>query len=145
MTFFAFLPDEEAGGADRDAETDQHEPQPNCDRQVSLAGLQHNGGCHRSGIAGDVTTDDQDRADLGDRAAEAGEDSGQDRRSRDHQQHSDGARAARTVHAQGVAIFAPRPLHRPVSQGADDRRRQRRLRQDHAARGEQEAEPSERP
>src|SRR3546814_5784114 len=45
--------------------------------QVALRGLQRDRGGHDAGDMGDVAADDDDRPDLGDGAAEAGEQRGQ--------------------------------------------------------------------
>src|SRR5437763_17182662 len=42
------------GGADHHGQTDQHEPEAERQRQIALAGFEHNRCRHRAGLAGDI-------------------------------------------------------------------------------------------
>ena len=58
---------------------------PSAERQpqLALARLQHDRCRHNARVARDVAADNEDRADFGDRAAEAGQHCGHDRAARD--------------------------------------------------------------
>src|SRR5262245_63701950 len=68
---FARPPQAPGGGVDHDDEGDQHEAEPDGERQIALRGLERDRGRHGAGEAVDVAAHDEHRADLRRRAAEA--------------------------------------------------------------------------
>ena len=67
---------------DDDDDDDQHHAEADRQRQVAFGGLQRDCRRHRAGEALDVAADDDDGADFRRRAAEPGEQSGDEREAR---------------------------------------------------------------
>ena len=111
--------------------------------QFALARLEHDRRRHGAGVARDVAAHDQHGADLGDRAAKAGQDSGENGAPCNRKQHPDRSQPGCTVDAQRAAVLLPWLLDRAMRQGRDDRRGQHRLCDDHSAGCEQESEHAE--
>ncbi len=84
---FIVSPKDKGAGAHGDTNADQEETKAQRQPKIALACLQYDRRCHRAGVPGDVAADDQNRADLGDRAAEAGQHRRRDRPPRDGEEH----------------------------------------------------------
>ena len=139
------LTQRDAARVERQHDREQHDAEAERQRQVALAGLERDRGRHHARDAVDVAADDHHRADLGDRAAEAGE------------HDASPARSARPTAASAPRASGPAPSERscsPYSAHAssttwrasaamigDD---QDGLRDHHRGRREQQAERAER-
>jgi hypothetical protein len=95
-------------------------------------------------LAGDVAAHEQDRADLGDRGAEAGDDGGDDAEPRLAQVHPERAGPAGAERARLLPHVRRHGLHRRERDPRDVGRRQQRLREDHRGRREEQLQPAER-
>src|SRR5262249_36412695 len=69
-------PQAPGSGVDHDDDGDQHEAEPDGERQIAFRGLECDRGRHGAGEAVDVAAHDEHRADLRRRAAKAGEQRG---------------------------------------------------------------------
>src|SRR5262249_40765431 len=69
-------PQAPGSGVDHDDEGDQHEAEPDGERQIALRCLERDRGRHGAGEAVDVAAHDEHRADLRRRTSEAGEQRG---------------------------------------------------------------------
>ena len=74
---------------------DQHEAEPDGERQIALRCLERDGRRHHAREAVDVAADDHDRANLGRRPAEAGEQDGDEGEARIPEQRRDARRRGR--------------------------------------------------
>src|SRR5882724_11884986 len=127
---------EPRAGIDDNNNRDQHQAEPDRQRQIALGGFQRDGRGHGAGEAVDVTADDDDGADFGSGAAEAGQ-------QRDHEaeaalpdqcQHP---RERTDIHrVELVTVFGPQILDGLSRQRRDDRRHQDGLRHHHRGRRE---------
>ena len=129
---------------DDDDDDDQHDAEPDRERQVALGGLQRDRRGHGAGEAVDVAADDDDGADLGGGAAEAGEQRGHQAEARIPDQRRDAAQRADIHGGELVAILDPEILDGLARQRRDDRRHQDGLRDHHRLRREQQAPGPER-
>jgi hypothetical protein len=75
--------EEECGRGHAYAEHNEDETETKCETEVSLARFQCNGRRHGSGITADIASDDDDRADFGNGAAERDEKGRQQRATSD--------------------------------------------------------------
>ena len=100
---------------------DQDDAEAQRQRQIALRGLQRDRRRHHPRHMIDIAADDHDRADLGARPAEAGEERGHEAEAAVPEQGQD--RAARTAaqRLQLLAIFGPEILHQLAGEGGDDR------------------------
>ena len=130
---------------DDDDDDDQHHAEADRERQVAFGGLQCDRRRHRAGEALDVAADDDDGADFRRRAAEPGEQSGNEREASIPDQRAHPAQRA-DVHCRELGlILHPQVFDRLSRQSRDDRRDQHGLRDDHRLRREQQAPFAERP
>src|SRR5690554_2594108 len=81
-------------------EEDEQDAQAQRQRQVPTGGLQRDSRGHRPGVSGDVATDDQHRAHLSTRAAETGQNGGDQAEARVTEQGGDGTSGAGAKRAQ---------------------------------------------
>jgi len=97
-----------------------------------------------AGVAGNITADDQDCSDLGNRPAEPGEDGDENLNPFDGEQVRDRSQAGGSVDHQDATILGPSSLDGSVNQRGHDRRGKNKLGQHHGYRGEQQTRYADR-
>jgi len=108
--------------ADGRGDPDVHEPEPQREREITFAGLEHNGCRHRPGVTGDVPANDKDGTHLGNRAPERGENGGKDAKPFDRKQVGDGAQRRGPVDQDRAGILIPSVVDGPMNERRHDRR-----------------------
>lgn len=97
-------------------------PSPSASAGSPLAGFKRDRRRHGSGIAADISADDQDGADFGDGAAERGQEGGQQECAAERKQQHHAAKARQPVDSHEIGIFRPQRRCRAVHQCNHDRR-----------------------